>query len=205
MNEGGKVLFAGDSAGQQYTSRVGDQLYDPKGEIACNPPPAGIDERRCLPLWGSFGGGDQTQDVLQYYLGGYLAVANDGHDERRSVRLRRASPTRSPASRGASTIPSSRATRLRRSSFLATSGILPTDQFKQFESWPAARYDKPGGPFDPHTGTQYVYSQIADVSYKRLTREIAVPAAGGSMTFWTSYDTEAAVGPPVRGGADAGR
>ena len=79
----------------------------------------------------------------------------------------------------------------RRSSFLATSGILPTDQFKQFESWPAARYDKPGGPFDPHTGTQYVYSQIADVSYKRLTREIAVPATGGSMTFWTSYDTEA--------------
>ena len=79
----------------------------------------------------------------------------------------------------------------RRSSFLATSGILPAGQFKQFESWAAARYDKPGGPFDPHSGTQYVYSQIADVSYKRLTREIAVPAGGGSLTFWTSYDTEA--------------
>ena len=78
----------------------------------------------------------------------------------------------------------------RRSSFLATSGILPPDQFKQFESWPAARYDKPGGPFDPHTGTQYVFSQIADVSYKRLTREIAVPPAGGFLSFWTSYDTE---------------
>ena len=89
----------------------------------------------------------------------------------------------------------------RRSSFLATSGILPVDQFKQFESWPSARYDKPGGPFAPHTGNQYVYSQIADVSYKRLTREVAVPAAGGSLTFWTSYDTEAGVGPPVRRGA----
>ena len=43
VNEGGKVLLAGDSAGQQYTSqRRADQLYDPKGEIACNPPPAGI-------------------------------------------------------------------------------------------------------------------------------------------------------------------
>ncbi len=31
LNEGGKVLFAGDSAGQQYTNTVGDQLYDPKG------------------------------------------------------------------------------------------------------------------------------------------------------------------------------
>ena len=35
MNEGGTVLLAGDSAGQQYTSAaVGNQLYDPKGEIA---------------------------------------------------------------------------------------------------------------------------------------------------------------------------
>ena len=28
------------------------------------------------------------------------------------------------------------------------------------------------------------------MSYKRLTREIAVPANGGSLSFWTSYDTE---------------
>ena len=28
------------------------------------------------------------------------------------------------------------------------------------------------------------------MSYKRLTREIAVPAGGGELTFWTSYDTE---------------
>ena len=84
-----------------------------------------------------------------------------------------------------------RTTRSARSSFIATSGILPVDQFPQFESWPSARYDKPGGPFSPHTGDQYVYSQIADVSYKRLTREVDVPAGGGSLTFWTSYDTEA--------------
>ena len=75
-------------------------------------------------------------------------------------------------------------------SFVATSGILPPDEFPQFESWPSARWDKPGGPFEPHTGDQYVYSQIADVSYKRLTRQIAVPAGGGNLTFWTSYDTE---------------
>ena len=75
-------------------------------------------------------------------------------------------------------------------SFVSTSGILPRDEFPQFNTWPSARWDKPGGPFAPHTGTQYVYSQIADVSYKRLTREIAVPAGGGDLTFWTSYDTE---------------
>ena len=30
------------------------------------------------------------------------------------------------------------------------------------------------------------------MSYKRLTREIQVPAAGGDLSFWTSYDTEPA-------------
>jgi hypothetical protein len=191
MNEGGKVMLAGDSAGQQYAqAAVGNQLYDPKGQVACNPPPAGIDPRRCLPLWGSFGGGDQVQDVLQYYLGAYLPVANDGHVGGTAFGSTGVDDPFTGLSWGLND-PVFAGNNFRRSSFLTTSGVLPTDQFKQFDSWPAARYAKPGGPFDPHTGTQYVYSQIADVSYKRLTREVAVPAAGGSMTFWTSYDTEA--------------
>ncbi|HET6668299.1 MAG TPA: M14 family zinc carboxypeptidase, partial [Intrasporangium sp.] len=192
MNEGGKVLLAGDSAGQQYTNAaVGNQLYDPKGEIACNPLPAGTDPRRCLPLFGSFFGGDATNDVLQYYLGGYVAVANDGRVGGAAFDSVGVDDPFTGLAWGLDD-PVFAGNGFRRSSFLATSGVLPPDQFKQFESWPAARYDKPGGPFDPHSGTQYVYSQIADVSYKRLTREIAVPPAGGSLTFWTSYDTEAA-------------
>ena len=191
LNEGGKVAFAGDSAGQQYTTAaVGIQLFDPKGEIACNPLPEGTDPRRCLPLFGSFFGGDTTNDVLQYYLGGYVAIPNDGHDGGTAFDSVGVDDPFTGLSWGLDD-PVFAGNTFRRSSFLATSGILPPDQFKQFESWPAARYDRPGGPFDPHTGTQYVYSQIADVSYKRLTREIAVPPAGGSMTFWTSYDTEA--------------
>src|SRR5688500_12378534 len=191
VNEGGKVLLAGDSAGQQYTNAaVGNQLYDPKGEIACNPLPAGTDPRRCLPLFGSFFGGDTTNDVLQYYLGGYVAVANDGHDGGAAFDSVGVADPFTGLAWGLDD-PIFAGNTFRRSSFLATSGILPVDQFPPFDSWPSARYEKPGGPFDPHTGEQYVYSQIADVSYKRLTREIAVPAAGGSLTFWTSYDTEA--------------
>ncbi len=190
MNEGGKVLLAGDAAGQQYTNAaVGNQLYDPKGEIACNPLPAGTDPRRCLPLFGSFFGGDTMNDVVQYYLGGYVAVANDGHDGGTAFDSRGVDDPFTGLNWGLND-PVFAGNAIRRSSFLATSGILPPDQFKQFESWPAARYNKPGGPFDPHTGTQYVFSQIADVSYKRLTREIAVPPAGGFLSFWTSYDTE---------------
>jgi hypothetical protein len=190
MNEGGRVMVAGDSAGQQYTSAaVGNQLYDPKGQIACNPLPAGTDPRRCLPLWGSVFGGDTVNDVLQYWLGAYLTVANDGHNGGAAYDSVGVDDPFAGLSWGLDD-PVFGGNTIRRSSFIATSGILPVDQYKQFESWPSARYDKPGGPFSPHTGDQYVYSQIADVSYKRLTREIAVPPGGGSLTFWTSYDTE---------------
>ncbi len=40
-------------------------------------------------------------------------------------------------------------------------------------------------------GDFYVYSQIADITYKRLAHTINVPAGGATMSFWTSYDTEA--------------
>ena len=188
MNEGGKVLFTGDNAGEQYTPNVGLQLYDPKGEIACNPLPPGTDSRQCLALRGS---GDNTSDVLQYYFGGYLGVRFDGLDD--AGNTFGVIGTDDPFGGLSWTLngPDSANNQANTSSFIATSGILPPDQFKQFESWPSARWDKPGGPFDPHTGEQYVYSQLADVSYKRLTREVAVPAGGGSMSFWTSYDTEA--------------
>ena len=196
MNEGGKVLLAGDSAGQQYTMA---QLYDPQGEIVCSSPPAGTDPGAACPC--SARSSVATPPTTCCSTGSVATSpwpTTVTMEAPRSTRW--ASPTRSQASRGVSTIPIFAGNTVRRSSFLATSGILPVGQFEQFESWAAARYDKPGGPFDPHAGTQYVYSQIADVSYKRLTREVTVPAAGGSMTFWTSYDTEARVGPPVRGG-----
>jgi hypothetical protein len=188
LNEGGKVLYAGDFAGEQYTGNVGTQLYDPKGEIACNPLPAGVDPRRCLVLAGS---GDGTNDVLQYSFGAYVAIPDDGLDAHGkafdSVGVADPLAGLTWGLNGGQSAKNQDDT----SSFLATSGILPTAQFPQFESWPSSRWLKPGGPFDPHTGAQYVYSQIADVSYKRLTREVAVPAGGGSLSFWTSYDTEA--------------
>ena len=190
MNEGGRVLYTGDMAGEQFTGNVGTQLYDPKGESQCAPLPPGQDPRRCLALRGS---GDGTNDVLQYFFGGYLAVLGDGiADDGSAFDLTGiADPFQGLdwALNGGDSADNQHDT----SSFIATSGILPTDGFEQFESWPSSRWDKPGGPFSPHTGEQYVYSQIADVSYKRLTREVAVPASGSqSLTFWTSYDTEEA-------------
>lgn len=187
MNEGGKVLYTGNQGGGQYSGTVGTQLYDPQGEIACNPLPAGIDPRRCLALRGS---GDGVNDVLQYWFGGYLAIPGDGLDEAGAVYGVTGVDDPFTGTDVAINGPESADNQNAASSYVSTSGILPVEDFPQFESWPSLRYDKPGGPFDPHTGEQYAYSQIADVSYKRLTRTVDVPAAGGSLDFWTSYNTE---------------
>jgi Zinc carboxypeptidase len=189
MNEGGRVLYTGSWAGKQFSgAAVGTQLYDPKGEGPCNPRPAGFDPRRCLLLRGS---GDLVNDVLEYWFGGYVQVADDGNNP--SGGLFDVNGVDDPFT-GLSwgfNGPDSGDNQTNSSSFVATSGVLSPDEFPQFESWPSTRWNKPGGPFEPHSGTQYVYSQIADVSYKRLTREIEVPAGGGNLSFWTSFDTEA--------------
>jgi len=39
-------------------------------------------------------------------------------------------------------------------------------------------------------GDQFAYSQVGDLSYKRLAHTIDVPAAGGSLTFDVNRDTE---------------
>ena len=67
----------------------------------------------------------------------------------------------------------------------------PADSFPQFESWPAAEYQSGlSGPFDPHTGQSFMWSDRADEAYKRLTRTITVPAGGATLSFWTSYNLE---------------
>ena len=191
MNEGGRVAYTGQGAGHQFSgARVGTQLFDPKDEAPCNPRPATFDSRRCLPLRGSVFGGDLVNDVLEYWFGGFVQIADDGTDD--DGNLYDVDGIDDPFT-GLSwgfNGPDSADNQGTNSSFVTTSGILPPDEFPQFLSWPSSRWDKPGGPFEPHTGSRYAYSQLADVTYKRLTREIAVPAGGGDLNFWTSYDTE---------------
>ena len=191
MDEGGRVLYTGKRAGQQYTGAgVGSQYYDPKDEGPCNPPDPTWDPRRCLNLRGSEQGGDLVNDVLEYWFGGYTQVADDGIDDDGNVFGTVGIDDPFTGLSWDFNGPDSADNQDANSSFVTTSGILPPDQYPQFLSWPSSRWDKPGGPFEPHSGSQYAYSQIADVSYKRLTREVAVPAGGGSLKFWTSYDTE---------------
>ena len=136
--------------------------FDPETNAAVQ---SGLDARTAAwPL---------SDDFLQYYLGAYIYNDDAGHDpEREALRRPRRRRRRSAASRW---------------SFGGAEREQPGPQrlVHRDERHPARadvpavrragrrrKYDRPGGPFDPHTGTYYVYSQIADVSYKRLTRTI---------------------------------
>jgi hypothetical protein len=134
-----------------------------------------------------------VNDVLEYWFGAYVLVPGDGHDPETGEHFD-AFGIADPFGGLSWTFgPDGADNQNMSASFVSTSGILPPAEYPQFNSSPSSRWDKPGGPFDPHTGEHYVYSQIADVSYKRLTREIEVPASGDqTLSFWTSYDTEAA-------------
>lgn len=186
LNEGGQVLYTGKYAGSQYTPTVGTQLYDP---TEANDPCRTADGilERCRALGGS---GDFTNDTLQYWLGAYLAISDAGTGEDGLLDVLGVDTPLTGLDWGFGGADSAD-NQDHSNSFITTSGILDPQQYPQFESWVAGRWDREGGPFEPRTGDNYAYSQLADVSYKRLTRTIDVPAGGADLSFWTSYDTEA--------------
>jgi len=192
VNEGGRVLYTGQRAGQQYTTGLGTQLYDPFNNAQCSA--AGPDVLGgCLALSGS---GDSQGDPIEYVFGAAITTPFGGSDpdtgdpfdvagideplEGLSWGFNGADSAQNQASN---------------SSFIATGDYLevtdPADSFPQFESWPAAEYESGvSGPFDPHTGDSFMWSNRADEAYKRLMRTITVPAGGATLSFWTSYNLE---------------
>jgi hypothetical protein len=186
LNEGGKLLYTGQWAGGTENGIGGNQLYDPVANQQCL---GGAPEvtARCLN-WGD------KNDFLQYYLGAYLYVSDAGLDADGNPFPIFGSDepfAGPPASQWTLGDGNGADNQVHNASFLATSGILDPAIYPQFDSWISAKWDRPGGPFAPHTGDFYAYSQIADITYKRLAHTINVPAGGATMSFWTSYDTEA--------------
>ena len=191
INEGGRVLYAGQAAGQQYTTGLGTQLYDPFENRQCRADPAV--QADCLALSGS---GDSQGDPIQYWFGATITTPGGGSDP----------DTGDPFDVSGIDEPladltygfngaDSAQNQDTNSSFIATGDFLqvtdPEDSFPQFESWPAAEYlSGLAGPFDPHTGQSFMWSDRADEAYKRLARTITVPAGGARLSFWTSFNLE---------------
>jgi len=192
VNEGGRVLYAGQRAGQQYTTGLGTQLYDPFSNRQCRADPT-VRPNDCLALSGS---GDSQGDPIEYVFGAAVTTPGGGFSP----------DTNDPFDVSGLDDPftglswgfnggGSAGNQATDSSFIATGDFLhvtdPADDFPQFESSPAAEYESGiAGPFDPHTGQSFMWSDRADEAYKRLTRTITVPAGGATMSFWTSYNLE---------------
>jgi hypothetical protein len=141
--------------------------------------------------WPAFGG-STSDDFLQYKLGAFIAIDGGGvqtDEDGHAIPFQVAGENADPILGGLTfelTGDDSANNQTYADTFLNTSGFLP-----QYSDTLAARYIRPGGPFDPHSGDYYAYSQMADQSYKRLGGTFTLPDGSPTLTFWTSYDIEA--------------
>ncbi|XVQ10309.1 M14 family zinc carboxypeptidase [Spirillospora sp. CA-255316] len=181
LNEGGKLLYTGETAGYNGPlNRLngGGIYYGLKGHP----------ERPCV-VTGSFRDDCEllSDDFMQYYLGGY-------------DRARVGAPTRftgagrpfdgSTADLGGT--PSNQVNEA--GGYQVTSTVLPSDQFPQFRSWKAGDYLGAAAPFEPVEGQWYIAGPHADSQYRRLTRTIdltsVTAAQAPALQAQLSYSTE---------------
>ena len=127
-------------------------------------------------------------DFFQYYLGAYLDLDTAGIDANSGLPFDINGEPGDPILGGLSfSLQGGNGA----DNQCCSSTFLPTNFFiPHFDTNVVAKYDRPGGPFDPHSGSYYVYSQVADQSYKRLGGTFTLPAGSPTLKFWMSYDTE---------------
>jgi hypothetical protein len=162
----------------------GTQRFDPVANQRCQTPGMPI-LARCQVL-------SDKNDFLQYYLGAYIYISDGGTDPDTGD-LFPVDGVASPYSglgwdfNGAD----SAQNQVHSMSAITASSILKPADYPQFTSDAPAMWDTGlAGAFEPFDGTRYMYSQMADQTYKRLLRTISVPEEGATMTFRVSYDTE---------------
>ena len=186
LNEGGKLLFNGQFAGYQYAFAY---VFDPTSNAPCGAGDPEVDAR-CQPL---------SDDFLQYYLGAYIynddAGTDPGGDPYPVTGVQDPFAGLDWMLNG----PRSAKNQIHTASLLTTSSLLPESEYPQFASDAPAEWDSAGAaaePFEPYDGDRYMYSDRADVTYKRLTRTIDLTGVSvgdaPTLQFRTSYDTEPA-------------
>jgi hypothetical protein len=188
INEGGKLVYAGKHAGQQYVEGFEfrnfgfPQPNESKKGRWCDSTLAEAKDG-CIPA---------VDDFLQYYLGAYLRVDNGnswiapdtvfdvvGEDPFPALRWT-FTPTAGDPGAGAPT-----------STFGITSSMIDRPAYQ--DSKRLAGWDRPGaGPFTPYTGDWFMASGQDDEAYKRLHTVVDMAgASSGTVDFRASYDLEA--------------
>jgi hypothetical protein len=189
LNEGGKLLYTGQWAGAAENGLAGQQLFDPVANKRCVSGNGSLLHARCQVM-------SDKNDFWQYYLGGYIYNSDAGTNP----------DTGNPFDVDGVSAPydgmgwdfngdDSAQNQGHTASFITTSSLLKPDVYPQFASdAPAVWNTGFAGPFEPFDGDWYVYSQMANVTFKRLMRTIDLTGVAASdnptLTFHTSYDTE---------------
>jgi hypothetical protein len=186
MNEGGKLLVAG----QQALQGAWDQfLFNPLGATPPNPfcptSQSSGNGQTDAPAGQSFPCIAASNDFMQYWLGAYQN--GDGGDPS-AAGLREAAPLGDTQFGLNGADSAQNQANLYR--FLTTSSILPKSEYPQFAGDPAIVADGPSA-YDPPEGTHYMFSQRADQAYKRLQTTVDLTgASSGALQFKLSSDTE---------------
>ncbi len=177
LNEGGKALVTGQY-NQFAQAANGVYDYNPFQPPECTT----VDTYPCLPLFNDF---------QQYWLGAYNYVSDGGTGDDGPF------PVSGEAGAfdgfaGTFNGGDSADNQAHTASLLATSSFLPPAEFPQFTSSVPVKWVRPGAaPYDPHTGEWYMYSQLADQGWKRMTRTVDLTSAtSGELSFQMSHDTE---------------
>ncbi|MDG4821563.1 M14 family zinc carboxypeptidase [Asanoa sp. WMMD1127] len=181
VNEGGKLFLTGKYA--MYAQGInGSYYYEP--DFPAQPECTDPHDPPCLPLFNDF---------QQYYLGAYAYIDGSGSDEEGNPQPLAGRSGRFTGFEGTLNAPGSAENQDHTASFLATSSILPEDEFPWFgPSSAPVGWVRPGAPpFDPYEGDYYAFSGRGDEAYKRLGRTVDLTGkTSGELRFFTSYDIE---------------
>ncbi|GAA4241415.1 M14 family metallopeptidase [Actinomadura meridiana] len=182
LNEGGKLLHTGETAGYfgpLSRSNGGGIYYGLKGHP----------ERPCV-VSSNFRDDCEllSDDFFQYYLGAY--------DRQRVGVPTGFTGTDTPYKGITSKLPGTESNPVNEAGgFQVTSTVLPTADFPQFKSWKTGDYTGAAAPTEPVEGQWYVAGPHQDGAYRRLTRTIdlstVTAAQAPALQAQLSYSTEA--------------
>ena len=179
LNDGGKLFYTGKNAGRVFAEGY---LYNPFQE-----------EEHTYCQGGNPSCIFVQDDFLQYWLGAHTYVGGAGLNPADDS-IYPVEGTAGPFDPLSLTFngPDSAENGDWASTLLVTSSILPPAEFPLFaDSAAAAEWVRPGpAPFDPHHGDWFVSAGATDAAYKRLLKQFTIPAGGGKVKLWTSYDLE---------------
>jgi murein tripeptide amidase MpaA len=193
MNEGGKLFYTGQFAGEEYSDgfEVKNYGFRQAPDSMCSPD---------LPEFNKDDPGEadgcitHVDDFLQYYLGAYRYVAGGNSTDENGNLLPMDGLAGSPFAGLSWQFDSTGANNQANSAtFVVTSSVLDPAKYPLYaDSKPLAGWRRPGAaPFNPFSGDFYMAAGATDQAYKRLHRTVDLTGkTSGELSFMTSYDLE---------------